>query len=220
MDTRPEAAERLKQARLARGLTLADVAARTCIDVRMLSSIEQGQFDRLPAGIYARAWVKSFAASVGVSPAEVIALVEAELPRVDDNLPRIVETLERNARRGPTEGSRRVAAAMCDALVLTSVDAVYVALGTVSCGVTPAQFVDAAPLPLLLLFLIVGLAYFGILGGLGGRTLGGMICDVPGEELPGPCDLLAAGRRGVRCFLAEASLLVPWMRGGLASENR
>jgi transcriptional regulator with XRE-family HTH domain len=221
MDPKPDAAELMRQARISRGLTLADLARTTCIDSRMLNHIEHGRFDQLPAGLYARAWVRTYASAVGLDPREVFGLVEAELPRVDSTLEEIVETRERASLRGAMSLTcRRSAAAVVDATVLCGVDLMFVLLGAAACGVTLRQFIDAAVLPFLLLFVIVALAYFAILGGLGGRTLGGMIFEVPAEPLPGPRDLLGAGRRAARCFLAEASLLIAWMGRDFLSQNR
>ena len=45
---------RLRQARLAAGLQLSDIEQRTRISPSILRWIDNGQFHRLPAGIYAR----------------------------------------------------------------------------------------------------------------------------------------------------------------------
>ena len=48
---------RLRQARLSRGLTIGDVSALTKISTRALLAIECENFDRLPGGIFRRAYV-------------------------------------------------------------------------------------------------------------------------------------------------------------------
>ena len=73
-------ATRLQQARLAAGLQLSDIAQRTRISPSMLRLIDAGQFHRLPAGIYARSYIRAFAQAVGLDPHEFLASIEHELP--------------------------------------------------------------------------------------------------------------------------------------------
>ncbi len=62
-----EIGQRLRQARESLGMTLADVARRTNIDIKYIIAIEKGEWDRLPNIIYARAYVKTYAKLVGES---------------------------------------------------------------------------------------------------------------------------------------------------------
>jgi cytoskeletal protein RodZ len=59
---------RLKQARLARGVSLAQIASVTKISVRSLEAVERNDFSRLPGGIYTRAFVRAYADEVGLDP--------------------------------------------------------------------------------------------------------------------------------------------------------
>jgi cytoskeleton protein RodZ len=59
---------RLRQAREQRGLTLRDIAATTKISVSALDALERGDASRLPGGIYARAFVRSYSTEIGVDP--------------------------------------------------------------------------------------------------------------------------------------------------------
>jgi hypothetical protein len=56
----------LAAARHRSGLSLADVSATTKVAVRHLEALEHGAIDQLPGGVYRRAWVKSYAAAVGL----------------------------------------------------------------------------------------------------------------------------------------------------------
>jgi len=58
----------LTAARLRSGLSLEDVSASTKVAVRRLEALEQGAIDELPGGVYRRAWVRNYAAAVGLSP--------------------------------------------------------------------------------------------------------------------------------------------------------
>jgi cytoskeleton protein RodZ len=64
--------DRLKEARVARGLSLADIAERTKISPPSLTAMERNQFARLPGGVFRRAYVRAFAVEVGL---DVNALV-------------------------------------------------------------------------------------------------------------------------------------------------
>lgn len=57
---------RLREAREARGWSIAEVAAVTKISSRALAAIEREAFDALPQGIFRRAYVRAFAAAVGL----------------------------------------------------------------------------------------------------------------------------------------------------------
>lgn len=68
MMRRPETGigERLRLAREARGLTVADVAATTRISTRALLAIELERFHDLPGGIFRRTFVQAYADAVGL----------------------------------------------------------------------------------------------------------------------------------------------------------
>lgn len=75
--------ERLRAAREARGLTLAQVAGETRIPQRHLQTIETGNFAALPARTYAISFARNYAKMVGLDPEEVAAAVRAELNVID-----------------------------------------------------------------------------------------------------------------------------------------
>jgi cytoskeleton protein RodZ len=56
---------RLKQARERRKLSLADISTRTKIPVHALDAIEHNDFNRLPSGVFRKAFIRAFAAEVG-----------------------------------------------------------------------------------------------------------------------------------------------------------
>lgn len=63
--------ERLKRAREGKNLTLEDVASRTRIPLRHLNSIEDGNWDALPAVTYAVGFARSYARAVGLDEADI-----------------------------------------------------------------------------------------------------------------------------------------------------
>ena len=79
-DSELDLGTRLRDARQRRARTLQEIAASTRIPVEWLAAIERNEFDDLPRGIFRRAYVRAFAAEVGV---EAEPLPEALLPNPD-----------------------------------------------------------------------------------------------------------------------------------------
>lgn len=75
--------EKLRAAREARGLTLAQVAGETRIPQRHLQTIEAGDFTALPARTYAISFSKNYARMVGLDQNEIAAGVRSELDALD-----------------------------------------------------------------------------------------------------------------------------------------
>ena len=81
----------LHRARLARGLSIEDLLSRTALSHGVIKKIDEGRFAELPPGLYARSYVKLFAAEVGVEPGEALANLEAFLPGAPKPLPAMRE---------------------------------------------------------------------------------------------------------------------------------
>ena len=67
-----EVGKRLSKARQQRNLTLADIARSTKIPLHVLEAIERDDVDRMPHGLFARAFVRTYASEVGVNPGELV----------------------------------------------------------------------------------------------------------------------------------------------------
>lgn len=80
--------QRLEQARLAKGMSLADLSARLRVSERHLELIEQGQFLDLPARTYAIGFSRSYARIVGVDEAETVREVGDILDASEHDRPR------------------------------------------------------------------------------------------------------------------------------------
>jgi cytoskeleton protein RodZ len=63
--------ERLRNAREARGWSLADVSELTRIRAVFLEAIEEEQFDRLPGRTYVRGFLRTYATALGLDPEEL-----------------------------------------------------------------------------------------------------------------------------------------------------
>src|SRR5215469_10570319 len=68
----------LHQKRLARRLTLEDVAQDLKIKSKFLAAIEKGEYNKLPSPAYAQGFVRNYAAYLGLSKAETTMLFKRE----------------------------------------------------------------------------------------------------------------------------------------------
>src|SRR5512138_2417195 len=82
-ETEPEdvvtVGQRLREAREAKGLSVEDVAAQTRIPTRHLTSLEQSDWDKLPAATYSIGFAKNFAGVVGLDRNEIGDGLRAEM---------------------------------------------------------------------------------------------------------------------------------------------
>jgi transcriptional regulator with XRE-family HTH domain len=84
-----ELGKALTQARNARGLTLHDVERDTRISSKYLKALEEGQLEALPAPVYARAFMRTYAQYLGLNARDMVqqmpgAKPEPELPPFPD----------------------------------------------------------------------------------------------------------------------------------------
>lgn len=70
--------EKLRDARLAQGLELSDIAARTRIPLRHLQAIETSDYSGLPSPTYAIGFVKSYARAIGADEVALAKELRAE----------------------------------------------------------------------------------------------------------------------------------------------
>ena len=63
---------KLRDARLRRNLTLHDISRVTKISVRLLESIDRDDLAAMPGDFFARAFLRAYAAEVGLDPAEIV----------------------------------------------------------------------------------------------------------------------------------------------------
>jgi len=64
----------LSEARISRGLTLDDVERETRIARRYLEALEHDEFDALPAPVYCRAFLRTYAQFLGIDSKEILRL--------------------------------------------------------------------------------------------------------------------------------------------------
>ena len=79
--------ERLRRARESRGISLRQVANVTRITVRALEAVERNDLSRLPGGIFTRAFVRAYAAEVGLDPEATLREFLAQCPDEGAGIP-------------------------------------------------------------------------------------------------------------------------------------
>jgi hypothetical protein len=77
-------ANRLKQARVERGITLRQIADSTKLSMIALEALERGDMSKLPGGIFSRGFVRSYASAVGLDQEEVVRELIENYP--DDSM--------------------------------------------------------------------------------------------------------------------------------------
>ncbi|RKZ30350.1 hypothetical protein DRQ36_05900, partial [bacterium] len=76
-----ELGEYLKQMRVAKGLSIEDIAEATKISVEYIVALEEGNFDILPAEIYVRGFIKSYGELLGADLDDLFSRYEAAKPK-------------------------------------------------------------------------------------------------------------------------------------------
>lgn len=83
-----ELGNRLKEARLAKGLSLDDLQSMTKIQKRYLIGIEEGNYASMPGNFYVRAFIKQYSEALGLNPDEIFETYKNEIPAsYNDDLP-------------------------------------------------------------------------------------------------------------------------------------
>ena len=72
------AGARLLDERLKKGYTLEEVSKATKIRISFLSSIEKGEYKKLPSGTYAHGFVRNYSKFLGLPERELLALFKRE----------------------------------------------------------------------------------------------------------------------------------------------
>jgi cytoskeleton protein RodZ len=91
-DSAPIVYPDLKALREAKGLTLRDIFERTRISVVNLEAIEKGQFHLLPAPVYARPFIRSYALVIDAESEILLEAYERHLQSLNDRIRQEQET--------------------------------------------------------------------------------------------------------------------------------
>jgi DNA-binding XRE family transcriptional regulator len=198
----------LKTARLQLGITKAEIARQTKLSGWAIDAIERGQFERLPSGIYARAYVRAYAEAVDLDPEMIVHELSGTLPTVDVQVADVVAVRKTDDTR---DYLRLLAAAVVDAAVVLAVGAIHIVVSAAVTGVTPWEVVRAAPVALPALIVAAVVLYVGVLGATGVGTAGAWLFNVDFVPPPhAPLDGDELARRFLRYLRRE--VLAPFDR--------
>ena len=75
---------KMRRLREGRGVSLRQIADATKISIGALEALERNDISRLPGGIFSRAFVRSYAAEVGLDPEETVRDFMVQFP--DDSV--------------------------------------------------------------------------------------------------------------------------------------
>lgn len=97
-----ELGQQLREARLEKGMSLDDVQEMTKIRKRYLEAIEAGDYKVLPGSFYVRAFIKTYAETVGLNPDELLEEhKEVSLSQPQATMEPVIQ--KRSSNRPPTE---------------------------------------------------------------------------------------------------------------------
>jgi cytoskeletal protein RodZ len=144
---------RLRAAREAQGLSVAEVAARTRVTQRFLEALEDDRLDLLPSPTYASGFARAYARAVGLDQAEIGRGIRSELAR--GAMPMRQHHIEEIAdpSRGPSRGLVIVAAGVALAVLVLGV--LWLSTGMFrgtqetpeGAGASPSVVARSAPVP-------------------------------------------------------------------------
>ena len=199
----------LHRARLQRGIGLSRLAALTLLSPPILDKIDEGRFAELPGGLYARSYIRAFASAVGLDPEEAVRDLAERLPPAGDPFALLevarshdpawrvgLHNVALSARAWVTTSTadwttttRRMLAGAIDSLILLTFLGILIKVTAWTCGVHPQVLLEFDSGALAVVWGILVVFYFVMLGGIGGKTPGAFMSQVPAAEQHSPLQL-------------------------------
>lgn len=218
----------LRRARLAQAVSLNELAARTCLSPQILLKIDDGRFEELPGGIYARSYVRAVASALDLDPEQTVNDLIERLPPAEDLVPPAreprfrfpVRELMQRAIRSPfstratsdppapsSEPARptRLLAGAIDAALLLAGYALLLQLVSWSSGEPVAGGPTLARAAVAVLWTVIALAYVIVFAGIGGRTPGAWVCRFQAVGSARPLHVQAILQRAFRWTIAAGT---------------
>ncbi|MDR7236320.1 helix-turn-helix domain-containing protein [Neobacillus drentensis] len=111
-----ELGNRLKEVRLAKGLSLDDLQSMTKIQKRYLIGIEEGNYSSMPGNFYVRAFIKQYAEALSLNPDEIFETYQGEIPATyNEDLPQQLSRVK--THKTLTEGNSKIFAILPKILI-------------------------------------------------------------------------------------------------------
>ncbi|ETI68784.1 helix-turn-helix domain-containing protein [Neobacillus vireti] len=102
-----ELGNRLKEARIAKGLSLDDLQSMTKIQKRYLIGIEEGNYSSMPGNFYVRAFIKQYSEALSLNPDEIFETYKSEIPAsLNDELPQQLSRVK--TQKTMTDGNSKI----------------------------------------------------------------------------------------------------------------
>lgn len=118
---------RLKEARMAQGLSLDSLQETTKIQKRYLVAIEEGNFNILPGKFYARAFIKEYANAVGIDPNELLEEHKEEIPESENESEIQYTRVEKSRKESNTDRSSMIFSILPKVIVVLLIIGIIVA---------------------------------------------------------------------------------------------
>jgi hypothetical protein len=134
----------LHDARVQRGISLHAIASTTRLSPRIVEALDKGRFTEIPAGIYARSYVRAFATAVGLDADVALGALGDSLPPAVELSPVVLEQV-RSSPAKPGGATRIVQDATVDVAFLFSTSALLIAVVSEYCGVSSRALLHLAP---------------------------------------------------------------------------
>lgn len=204
----------LHRARISRGISLARIATVTCLSPRIVQQLDEGRFVELPGGVYARSYVRAFAAAVELDPEAMVAELLDSLPPAADPItllrqhaerqtPQWVLGLGRAGRRlsawcGVTETSaaprddtaprrrRAWARPIADVLLILALYPLVAGLAMLASGGSAREVMLAGWFGVTACWIVIALTYLALLGHLVKKAPRRLVLRVPAGTLSKP----------------------------------
>jgi hypothetical protein len=208
--------DQLRRTRAQHHEDLASLSTRTGLRIHHIRAIEEGRFRDLPAGIYGRAAIRSFATAYGLDPEAVLADCDPLLRHVEDPIdalarvrgvarPSAAPAIATAATRTVSDVRLRpFAAATLDGIVAGALFIALAAAAALLIG-APITALRSSTTALVLVGLMLDAGYYVWLGGLVGTTVGEFtLGPEPLVRDPRPLTLRAIARRAMWTATADA----------------
>jgi transcriptional regulator with XRE-family HTH domain len=221
--------ERLRLARMAAGVSVESLAKRSGMRAEWFYAIDTGRFEDLPAGIYARAAVRAYAAALNLDGDEILRSGEALLPPAGDpidamrrarGMPSISKALAKSKAdatlpRGAVPDERPhsmlpdwrlLAAAIIDAGAM-AVGLLFLVTCTVAIGL-PLHALDRVGAAALFgVMCLLAAMYFVVFGGILGQTVGEYVAGTPSVPPPAKLTLDVVATRTRHAIIRDWSFV-------------
>src|SRR5215831_13326994 len=92
--------ESLRREREMRGVSLEEISATTKISLRFLQALEADDFAKVPGGLFARSFLRSYASYLGLDTERLLAEYQLVAPRAPEGRGNFIMTRQVQGRRG------------------------------------------------------------------------------------------------------------------------